>query len=93
MFHIKTNFVATVVPKARKPDNVLVNVLVVVTICIQILKQQAFRQCESMKAKAKANWQTEEHMCNYFIHIINELQGGDSGSQAPIDLNGPLHSN
>jgi hypothetical protein len=46
-----------------------------------------------MKAKATANWQTEEHMWNYFIHIINELQGGDFGSQAPIDLNGPLHSN
>ncbi len=39
MFHTKTNFVATVVPKALKPDNVLVNVVVVVTICSQILEQ------------------------------------------------------
>ncbi len=32
-------------------------------------------------------------MCNFFVHIIGELQGNDSTSQAPIDLNGPLHSN
>jgi hypothetical protein len=32
-------------------------------------------------------------MCNSFIHTIKELQGGDSGSQAPINLNEPLHSN
>jgi hypothetical protein len=32
-------------------------------------------------------------MCDFFVHIIGELQGNDSTSQAPIDLNGPLHSN
>jgi hypothetical protein len=92
-FHTKTNFVAIIVPKVLKPNNVLVNVVVVVTICSQVLKQQTLRQCEPMKAKVTTNWQTEEHMCDFFIHIIKELQGGDSGSQAPIDLNGPFHSN
>jgi hypothetical protein len=32
-------------------------------------------------------------MCDFFVHNIGELQGNDSTSQAPIDLNGPLHSN
>jgi hypothetical protein len=46
-----------------------------------------------VKAKISANWQTEKKMCDYFVHIIKELQGGDSGSQAPIDMNGLFHSN
>ncbi len=32
-------------------------------------------------------------MHDSFVHIFMVLQGGDSVSQAPIDLNGPLHSN
>lgn len=32
-------------------------------------------------------------MRDSFFQTIKELQGGDSGSQAPIDINGPLHLN
>jgi hypothetical protein len=32
-------------------------------------------------------------MRDYFVHTIKEFQDGESKSQAPIDLNGPLHSN
>jgi hypothetical protein len=55
MFHIKTNFVAIIIPKALKHDNLLVDVVVVVTVCNQVLKQQTLRQCELMKEKTIAN--------------------------------------
>jgi hypothetical protein len=32
-------------------------------------------------------------MHDSFVHIIKELQGSDSTSQAPINPNRPLHSN
>ncbi len=32
-------------------------------------------------------------MRDSFVHIIKELQGSDSVSQATIELKGPLHSN
>jgi len=32
-------------------------------------------------------------MFDSFVHIIKELQGNDSISQAPIEFNEPLHSN
>jgi hypothetical protein len=32
-------------------------------------------------------------MCASFVHSIRGLQDGDSKSQTPINLNGPLHSN
>ncbi len=32
-------------------------------------------------------------MCDSFVHTNKNLQGGDYGSQAPIDMNGLLHSN
>ncbi len=32
-------------------------------------------------------------MCDSFVHIITELQKNDTTSQAPVDFNGPLHSN
>jgi hypothetical protein len=32
-------------------------------------------------------------MCDSCVHTIKELHGSDSTSQAPIDPNGPLHSN
>jgi hypothetical protein len=41
MSYIKTNFVAIVVPKAFKLDNVPVNVIVVITTCSQVPEQYA----------------------------------------------------
>jgi hypothetical protein len=32
-------------------------------------------------------------MFDYLVHTIKELQGNDSISQAPIEMNEPLHSN
>lgn len=32
-------------------------------------------------------------LTTHFVQTIKELQGGDSGSQAPIDMNGLFHSN
>jgi len=32
-------------------------------------------------------------MCDSFVQTIKELQGGDFGPQAPIDINVLLHSN
>jgi hypothetical protein len=55
MFPTKTNFVAIIIAKALKHGNLLVDVVVVVTICSQILKQQTLRQCELMKEKTITN--------------------------------------
>jgi hypothetical protein len=46
-----------------------------------------------VKAKIIVNQQTKKQMCDFSVQTIKKLQGGDSGSQAPIDINGPLHSN
>jgi hypothetical protein len=58
-----------------------------------VLKQHLLKERELVKAKVATNWQTEKEMCDSFVHIITKLQGGDSGSQAPIDMNGLFHSN
>jgi hypothetical protein len=39
MFHTKTNFATIVVPKPLKLDNVLINVVTIVTTCSQVLEQ------------------------------------------------------
>jgi hypothetical protein len=33
-----------------------------------------------MKAKIVIDWQTKEHMCDFLVHTIKELQGNDSTS-------------
>jgi hypothetical protein len=58
--------------KPSKLDNVLVNVVVVMTRS-QVPKQQMFRKCESMKVKTIIDWQTEKQTCDSFVHIIKEL--------------------
>lgn len=55
MFHTKTNFANIVVPKLLKLDNVLINVVIIVTTCNQVPKQQVLRECELVKAKIIAN--------------------------------------
>jgi hypothetical protein len=52
MFQIKQT---TIVTKTFKPYNVLLNVVVVVMACNQVLEQQVFKECEPMKAKTIAN--------------------------------------
>jgi hypothetical protein len=78
---------------ASKLDNVIVNVVIVVMTCSQIQKQLVFRELEPVYAKVATNWQSEEHMRDSFVHIIRELQGSDSISQAPIEFNEPFHLN
>jgi hypothetical protein len=48
---IKPITIAIAIPKATKPNNVLINVIVIVTRCIQVPKQQVLREHELMKAK------------------------------------------
>jgi len=70
MFWTKPNIIPTIVAKPSKPNNVIVNVIVVVMTCSQVPKQQVFKEGESMKAKVIANWQTKDQMRDLFIHII-----------------------
>lgn len=77
MFHTKTNIVVIVVPKFPKLDNVPVNAVVVVNTHSQMPEQHVFRECEPVKAKTTADWQTKEQMCDSFVHTIKELQDGD----------------
>ncbi len=51
------------------------------------------QECHNYEAKVIVDWQIKEHMRDSFVHIVKELQGNDSISQAPIELNKPLHSN
>ncbi len=76
-----------------KPDNVLVNVVVVITTHSQVLEQQALREHEPMKAKSTTNWQMEEQLHDFFVRIIKELHGNHLTSQASINLNKPLYLN
>jgi hypothetical protein len=39
MFHTKTNFATTLVPKPLKLDNVPINVVIIVTTCSQVQEQ------------------------------------------------------
>jgi hypothetical protein len=51
MFHTKTNIIATIVPKAPKPNNVLVNVILIITTPSQLPKQKVLKEHELVKAK------------------------------------------
>jgi len=93
MFLTKPTTTTTIIAKNLKPNNVLINVVIVMMTCSQVLKQQVFRERESMKAKAITDCQIEEQLHDFFIHTIKELQGADLMSQAFVDLNRPLHSN
>jgi hypothetical protein len=39
MFHTKTNFATIVVPKPLKLDNILINVVIIVTTCNRVPEQ------------------------------------------------------
>ncbi len=93
MFQIKQTITSPIVTKNPKPNNVLVNVVVIVTTCSQVPKQHVFKECELVKEKAVIDQQTEEQLRDSFIHTIRELQGSDLTSQTFVNLNGPLHSN
>jgi len=53
--HVSFNVITT--PKPFKPNNVLVNVLVVVTTRSQKPKQQVLKERELVKAKGVEDWQ------------------------------------
>jgi hypothetical protein len=46
VFHTKTNIIATIVPKAPKPNNVPVNVIATITTPSQLPKQKVLRKHE-----------------------------------------------
>jgi hypothetical protein len=52
MFWTKPTTVATVITKNLKPDNVPINVVVVIMTCSQVL-EQVFGEHELMKVKVK----------------------------------------
>jgi hypothetical protein len=52
MFWIKPTTIPTITMKSYKLDNVLVNVVIVVTTRNQVPEQHVFRKLEPMKAKA-----------------------------------------
>jgi len=52
-----------------------------------------FRIHEPVKEKIAIDWQIEEQICDSFCSHIRELHEGDLVPQAPIEFNGPLHSN
>ncbi len=49
MFRTKSNTTTTVVPKACKLDNVLVNVVVTVTTCNQVPKKKMIKEHELVR--------------------------------------------
>jgi hypothetical protein len=59
MFRIKPTITAIVVVKFSKLDNVLVNVVIVVTTRSQVPKQHVLREHKPMKAKVIVHWQTK----------------------------------
>jgi hypothetical protein len=65
---------AMTTPNLLKTNNVLVNVLGVITTHNQQLEQQVFKEKELVKAKGAEEWQQEECLQDYFIEIIKQLQ-------------------
>jgi hypothetical protein len=57
-------------PKLPKTNNVPVNVVAIVTIRSQQLKQQMFKERESIKAKGVEDWQQEKGLRNSFIETV-----------------------
>jgi hypothetical protein len=55
MCHTKTNSIAIVVPKLPKPDNILVNVIAIVTTRNLVLEQHVHKKHELVKTKAIVN--------------------------------------
>jgi hypothetical protein len=92
MFQTKLTTTTTIVSKPFKFDNVPINVVAVIMTCNQVLKQQVLKEHELMKAKITIDWHLKKQTCDSFVHIIKELQGNDSISQTPIELNGRHHS-
>jgi hypothetical protein len=63
MFRIKlVSSNATTTPKPLKPNNVLINVVVVVTTYNQQPKQHVLKERESVQAKGVEEWQQKKHL-------------------------------
>jgi hypothetical protein len=57
MLWTKSTIVAIIVVKPFKFDNVLINVVIVITTRSQVPEQQVLKECEPMKVKTTTNWQ------------------------------------
>ncbi len=69
----KTEPVNSNVTTTPKPDNVPINVVVVVTTRSQQPKQQVLKERESIKAKGVEEWQQKKRLRNSFIEIVKQL--------------------
>jgi hypothetical protein len=74
----------TITSKLLKIDNVLINVVVVVTTCSQQSEQHVFKETELGKAKGAEDQRQEEHLWDSFIKIVKQLQIGGTDKQPTI---------
>ncbi len=94
MFRTKLiSFTATTTPKPFKIDNVLVNVVIVITIRNQQSKQQVFKEREPIKTKGAKEWQQKERLQYSFIEIVKRLQQSGAKKQLATINEGSLQSN
>ncbi len=94
MFRTKlVNFNATTASKLPKTNNMLVNVVVVITTCNQQSEQQVFKEREPVKAKGVEDWQQEEHLRDLFIEIVKQLQRSGVENQPTTINKGSLQNN
>jgi prephenate dehydrogenase len=84
------NLCVTLPPKPLKLNNVLVNVVVVVTTHSQQLEQHVLKDRKLVKAKGAKDWQREERLHDSFVKIVKQLQRGGTNKQPTITNKEPL---
>jgi len=84
MFWIKLITTVTITVKSSKPDNVLINVVVVIMTRSQVPEQQCLKNVNRWRQKQQLIDKLKNQLRDYFVHTIRELQGNDSMSQAII---------
>jgi hypothetical protein len=72
---------ATTKPKLFKPNNVLINVIIAITTCSDLLEQHELKERELVKAKGFKYWQQEKCLGDSFIEIVRHLQHGENDKQ------------
>jgi hypothetical protein len=65
---------ATTTHKSSKIDNLLVDVVAIITTHSQQSKQHVFKERELVKIKGAKEWQQEECLRDFFIEIVGQLQ-------------------
>jgi hypothetical protein len=84
---------ATTKPKLLKPNNVLINVIIVIATCSDQLEQHELKEREPVKAKGIKYWQQEKCLQDSFIEIVRHLQHGENDKQPTTTTKEPFQSN